>query len=142
MNRCKTLLTLILPSICACINVNNTINDTETLIHTHPSEALKAIESTPESQLGTERQRAEHSLLYAMALEENGIDTTDAGIIRPAIRYYSKHGPAENKMKAYYQRGKTSSNRGDYPEAMYYYLLALEDSSSIDNDRYKTYISR
>lgn len=55
-----------------------------------PDTALALLKKLDREKLKNLRTRAKYSLLYAMALDKNGIDTTDLSIISPALEYYGK----------------------------------------------------
>lgn len=79
------------------------------------------------------RLRARYSLLFAMALDKNYIDTTDIGVILPALEYYRKRGSATDKMQANFYLGRIYSNRGEAEKAIFCYQAALEDSASVSD---------
>ena len=73
--------------------------------------------------------KARFSLLNAIALEKNTIHSTDAGILQPAIRYYSRFGNADERLKAYYYYGRILENAKNYPEAVVAFQRALDESA-------------
>lgn len=81
------------------------LSDIKSYIEEHPDSALTVLESLPNGDLNSRELRARYSLLYAMALDKNYIDTTDVSIIQPAVQYFKNHGTTDEKMKAYYYQG-------------------------------------
>lgn len=127
----------------ACINksTRETLNDIETFIHERPDSALSVLESIRPECLRTKRLNAQFSLLYSTALDKNYIDTTNLDVIRPALNYYSRHGSSSEKMRAYFYQGCIFVNRGEDDKALYSYLLALEDSSLVQDNHYKELVN-
>lgn len=60
----------------------------ENLIWTRPDSSLSVLGSVDTLRLRPESSRARFSLLYAMALDRNCIDTTDISVLSLAVRYY------------------------------------------------------
>ena len=127
----------------ACINksTRETLNDIETFIHERPDSALSVLESIRPECLRTKRLNAQFSLLYSTALDKNYIDTTNLDVIRPALNYYSRNGSSSEKMRAYFYQGCIFVNRGEDDKALYSYLLALEDSSLVQDNHYKELVN-
>ena len=127
----------------ACINksTRETLNDIETFIHERPDSALSVLESIRPECLRTKRLNAQFSLLYSTALDKNHIDTTNLDVIRPALNYYSRNGSSSEKMRAYFYQGCIFVNRGEDDKALYSYLLALEDSSLVQDNHYKELVN-
>lgn len=84
----------------------------ENYIQERPDSALAVLQCIDCPHLGRKADAAKYSLLYTMALDKNYIDTTDLSVIDPAIDYYSKHGSADEKLKAYYYQGVIHRNAG------------------------------
>jgi len=81
------------------------LSDVESYIQERPDSALAVLRGIDKKTLGSRRLQAQYSLLEAAALYKNYIDTTDLGIIEPAVDYYSRHGSADEKLKALYYQG-------------------------------------
>lgn len=133
-------LTLALIS-CSDRTVSVALNNVESYIQERPDSALKVIEAIDTTRLNTKALRAKYSLLYAMALDKNYVDTTDINIIQPATAYYTKHGSPLEKLQANFYRGCIHANRGEDDRAMHYYLMALEDSSKVTDNHYKELVN-
>lgn len=112
------LVILALPLLsCSDREVSESLNNIESYIRERPDSALQAIRTIDTTLLDTRALRAKYSLLHAMALDKNYIDTTDVRVVLPAVDYYSKHRAADEKMKAYYYHGRILYNAGDYSSA-------------------------
>ena len=108
------------------------LQDVETYIQERPDSALRVLRSVDPLMLNTKSLHARYSLLFAMALDKNYIDTTALSILEPTVAYYEKFGSPKDKMLSYYYLGRIYSNRKDYPNAVIYYLQALRESSADD----------
>ena len=113
----------------------------DAVMWTRPDSALAVLESIDTLDLRTEKRRARYSLLYAMALNRNQIETTDLSVIRPAVDYYEHHGSDDDKMKAFYYLGTVQHNSGDLDAAIASYIRAKEYSSGSENLTFKGLIS-
>lgn len=108
------------------------LQDVETYIQERPDSALRVLRKVDSLTLNTKSLRARYSLLFAMALDKNYIDTTALSILEPTVAYYERLGSPQDKMLSYYYLGRIYSNRKDYPNAVIYYLQALRESSEYD----------
>lgn len=108
------------------------LQDVETYIQERPDSALRVLRKVDSLTLNTKALRARYSVLFAMALDKNYIDTTALSILEPTMAYYEKFGSPKDKMLSYYYLGRIYSNRKDYPNAVIYYLQALRESSEDD----------
>ncbi|MBO5194183.1 MAG: hypothetical protein J6B62_04740 [Bacteroidales bacterium] len=85
-----------------------------------PDSALAVLESIDRASIRGQRMKAEYSLLYAMALDKNYIDTTDVSVVMPAVKYFDTHGPEDKAMKAWFYLGREQENGGEYEDAIIY----------------------
>ena len=85
--------------------------------------------------------QARYSLLMAIALDRNYIDTTDIEVILPAVNYYKKRGSLLNKMRSFFYLGRIYSNRNELDKAILCYQKALEDSSLVTDNHCKELIN-
>lgn len=108
------------------------LQDVETYIQERPDSALRVLRKVDSLTLNTKSLQARYSVLFAMALDKNYIDTTALSILEPTVAYYEKFGSPKDKMLSYYYLGRIYSNRKDYPNAVIYYLQALRESSADD----------
>ncbi len=102
------------------------MNDVASYIDDRPDSALAVLESIRNEELTTRPLRARYSLLYAMALDKNYIDTTDASIIMPAVQCYNRCGSVDDKIKAYYYQGIAYLNGKEYDKAIVSFTIAEE----------------
>ena len=110
---------------CSCSPVTRSLNDIESYIQERPDSALSALESIKRDNFASKNQRAKFALLYAMALDKNYIDTTEAMIVAPAVDYYRNHGRVEDRFKALYYEGRIYANAADHNRAIVSYTEAL-----------------
>ena len=130
-------LVLLLLASCASRRTAATLNDVETYSQSRPDSALAIIRTIDTTTLTTRSLRAHYALLHAIALDKNWIDTTDVGVVMPAVEYYAKHGTADQKMKAYYYLGRIQENRRSFTTAIVSYTLAEDVSGGSDDVQFK-----
>ena len=130
-------LVLLLLASCASRQTAATLNDVETYIQSRPDSALATIRAIDTTTLTTRSLRAHYALLHAMALDKNWIDTTDVGVVMPAVEYYDKHGTADQKMKAWYYLGRIYENQDDINQSVLAYTLASNCSSDSKDEQFK-----
>lgn len=134
MNRFVIIFLLMSFLLVSCDNrqTKSLLQDVETYIQERPDSALRVLRKVDSLTLNTKALRARYSVLFAMALDKNYIDTTALSILEPTVAYYEKFGSPKDKMLSYYYLGRIYSNRKDYPNAVIYYLQALRESSEYD----------
>lgn len=108
------------------------LQDVETYIQERPDSALRLLRKVDSLTLNTKSLRARYSLLFAMALDKNYIDTTALSILEPTVAYYERLGSPQDKMLSCYYLGRIYANRKDYPNAVIFYSQALRESSEYD----------
>lgn len=108
------------------------LQDVETYIQERPDSALRVLRKVDSLTLNTKSLRARYSLLFAMALDNNYIDTTALSILEPTVAYYERLGSPQDKMLSCYYLGRIYANRKDYPNAVIFYSQALRESSEYD----------
>ena len=108
------------------------LQDVETYIQERPDSALRVLRKVDSLTLNTKALRARYSVLFAMALDKNYIDTTALSILEPTVAYYEKFGSPQDKMLSCYYLGRIYANRKDYPNAVIFYSQALRESSEYD----------
>lgn len=138
MNYHKILLFISLLILFSCSDRKMAfrLDDVECIMEDRPDSALAILEAFPKSKLNSRMLRARYSLLYAMALDKNYIDTTDVSIIEPAIHYFDKHGTADERMKSYYYQGIAYFNREEYDNAIVSFSYAEEMIPKAKDMRY------
>lgn len=115
-------------SSCSGKETDYALDVAENLIWTRPDSSLSVLGSVDTLRLRPESSRARFSLLYAMALDRNCIDTADIGVLSLAVRYYDRHGSDTDRMMSYYYLGRLYYNGGDYLSAVKCYMQAKEYS--------------
>lgn len=102
------------------------------LMEAYPDSALAALDSIDADRLIGRKEKSRYALLYSMALDKNYIDLTDDSLINAALRWYSGHGSADDRLKAWYYQGRVYGNAGDNEKAMASFAKAEEyvDGSS------------
>lgn len=133
------LISISIVAACTSKQTSNKLDYIASLIPDHPDSALTTIRAFDTSALNTRGLRAYYSLLYAMALDKNWIDTTDEAIIAPAVAYYNKHHDPERRAKAWYYIGRIQYNGHRYNEAMLSFIQAAQWSIHLD-DRFKSLV--
>lgn len=132
----KTVRTIIIISAvlmltsCGSRKYNALLADVESYIQERPDSALAVLEGFDPEELHSEASRAKYALLYSMALDKNYIDLTTDSIIAPAVKYYKRHGSAEDKFKTLYYQGRIFQNDGDADNSMRVYVEAERYVSS------------
>lgn len=126
---------------CASRKTAATLNEVETYIQERPDSALATIRAIDTTTLTTRSLRAHYALLHAMALDKNWIDTTDVNVVMPAVEYYSNHGTADQKMKAYYYLGRIQQNGHDPNAAIISLTKAEAASKGSQDDSFKGLLS-
>ena len=114
------LLTASLFHISGCVTdgVRDSLLDVESYIMERPDSALAVLDSMDRTLLTTDRLKAHHALLHAMALDKNYIDVDDDSIARVAVDYFSKHGPKKYEARARYYLGVSYFYAGDFDKAI------------------------
>ena len=96
----------------------------EAVMEEYPDSALALLDSLDRSRLTTREAKARHSLLYSQALDKNYIDLSTDSIINPAVKYYSRHGSPDDRLKTQYYLGCIFRNAGDRERAMEHFVEA------------------
>lgn len=136
-----TLLTAVLLAACGTNETARLLDDVESYIRQHPDSALNALRRIDASHLGSKANRGHYSLLYAMALDKNYIDTTDMSVIQPALDYYDADSDPDHCMQAYYYLGRIQQNAGNSADAMQSFTTALDISKRSEDNYFKGLIN-
>lgn len=134
MGRFITVILSISVLFASCDNrqTKSLLQDVETYIQERSDSALRVLRKVDSLTLNTKALRARYSVLFAMALDKNYIDTTALSILEPTVAYYERFGSPEDKMLSYYYLGRIYANRKDYPNAVIFYSRALRETSEDD----------
>ena len=103
---------------CGVSEVRDKLNDVESYIMERPDSALAVLDSMDRAILTTDRLKAHHSLLLAMALDKNYIDVSDDSLARVALDYYSRKGPAKYEARSQYYLALSYYYAGDLSRAI------------------------
>ena len=126
---------LIVISFVSCSNTYSQLQEIESYIEEDPKRALEEIRNlNPDKFLHSPRTKAKHALLHSMALDKNYIDLTTDSIIAPAVKYYSKHGSADDRLLMHYYMGRIYENGGDIDKAAIEYSKGENLVEHVSND--------
>lgn len=134
-----SLANLVLSS-CASRQTAATLNDVETYIQAHPDSALATIRAIDTTKLSSRALRAHYALLHAMALDKNWIDTTDVGVVMPAVEYYDRYPSGIRRAKAWYYLGRIQENGADFTSANISFLKAEKLAENTSDKYFKSLI--
>lgn len=112
---------IILPLFClACtsLDIRRTLNDVESYIMERPDSALTVLDAIDRTLLSSDRNRAHHALLHAMALDKNFIDVSDDSIAQISVDYYSRRGSDRHYARSLYYLGVAYYYQGAYDKAI------------------------
>ena len=98
------------------------LEDVDSYIQERPDSALAVLEKIDPEKLTGKKETALYSLLHTMALDKNYKDPMDKSLIEPAVRYYSKHGDPDIRLKAFFYKGRISLYNGHFDEAILSYM--------------------
>lgn len=104
--------------------VMSVLDTAESEMEDSPETALSILDSLDRSLLKSRKSAARHALLYSQALDKNYIDLTTDSIISPAVKYYSRHGSADERLKAQYYLGCIYRNARNHEKEMECYVRA------------------
>ena len=118
MKNSRSILVFTLAILAGCTHMRE-LKEVESYIDSAPDSALAVLNKIPIGSCISAHSRAYRALLESEALDKSFIDLTDDSLIRPAISaYYSSHGPAEERMRAYYYMGRVRQNASDFAGAI------------------------
>lgn len=92
MNKFIALIISVFVLFISCDNrqTKALLQDVETYIQERPDSALRVLRKVDSLTLNTKALRARYSVLFAMALDKNYIDTTALSILEPTVAYYER----------------------------------------------------
>ncbi len=118
---------------CGRTEVSKRLSEIESYINWHPDSALVAVRQIDTLSLRTKAEKAKYSLLHAMALDKNYIDTVDTRIIMPAVDYYGRHGSPADRLKSLMYLGVEQYNAGLYNQAIVSFYQASEYAPKVED---------
>ena len=116
---------LFLLASCGRADITSRLSDIESYIDSRPDSALAAIRQIDTTALHGRAVKAKYSLLHAIALDKNYIDTADTRVVQPAVDYYSKHGAAEEVINSYLYLGIEQYNAKLFDQAIISFYKAV-----------------
>ena len=120
MRKILWIFSLFFVCITGCEN-NRTerhLSDIESYIMEYPDSALAVLETMNRNLLTTDRLKAHHALLHAMALDKNFVDVSDDSLASIAVSFYSKKGPEMYEARSLYYLGLSYYYAQDYNAAI------------------------
>ncbi len=134
------VLSTFLWTACGGRMIRKQLSDVETYIQKRPDSALMTLRAIDTTKLTTHRLKADYALLHAIALDKNWIDTTDTGVVMPAVEYYDRHKPLSARAKPWYYLGRIQYNGRNYDEAIVSFIRAKEYAEPLADNRFKALI--
>ena len=101
----------------------------------NPDSALSLLRGVGSASFRSSKLRARRALLYTEALDKAGVNVDDDSLIRIAVRYYSRHGEAEQRAKAYYYLARVYENNHELDTAVKS-LVRAEELASLSGNRH------
>ena len=126
-------LSLFLSVGCSSWRVNETLKDIESFIMERPDSALAVLDSIDRTLLKTDRHKAHHALLHAMALDKNYIDVDDDSLASVAVKYFSRKGPEKYHARSLYYLGLSYYYAQDYKNAILEFTKAEKVAERSDS---------
>ena len=126
-------LSLFLSVGCSSWRVNETLKDIESFIMERPDSALAVLDSIDRTLLKTDRLKAHHALLHAMALDKNYIDVDDDSLASVAVKYFSRKGPEKYHARSLYYLGLSYYYAQDYKNAILEFTKAEKVAERSDS---------
>ena len=127
------IVSFLMISGCAARQTSLLLNDVESYIMERPDSALAVLDTMDRAHLSTDRLKAHHALLHAMALDKNYIDVTDDSLASVALSYYSRKGPEKYEARAQYYLGLSYYYAGDYNKAILEFTKAEKIAERSDS---------
>lgn len=137
MNRISVgacLFLIVLSSACARFPASRTaalLDDVVSYVNERPDSALSVLESLDSADLNTRRLRASHALLTTMARDKCYLDITAPDLLKPAERYFERHGSPDERMKTLYYRGRIAQESNDCSGAAVFFSRAENYAGSV-----------
>lgn len=93
------------------------LSEAAALMEGNHEQAYTILESLDSVSLNR-RDAARLSLLKSMALDKKYIDLTTDSLIAPAVKYFARHGSADDKLKTAYYHARILENAGESDAAL------------------------
>lgn len=99
--------------------------DVETYVNEKPDSALIVLRGLDSMVTrSSPALQARFSLLHTMALDKCYSDITAPGLLDPAIKWFTRFGSADEKMKTLYYQGRIAQDKGEVEAAAVFYSKA------------------
>ena len=121
---------LLIALSCGRTPIGNRLQDIYGFIQDHPDSALAVLEGLGEPRDRSGRDFADYRLLMAMALDKNYVDVDSDTLVRPAVEYFSRHGPKDRLMMSLYYLGTAQYYGKDYNHA----ILNLDEAERLGEE--------
>lgn len=131
------LIPIIILGSCGTNRTKELLVNVASYLQDYPDSALRVLNSIDTLALYTKSDKAQYSLLHAIALDKNYIDTTNVNVVMPAVEYYRKHGTADETLKSYYYLGRINENAGDINSAAISFSIAESYASEATDNQMK-----
>ena len=117
----------------ACSVLPSELTTAEKLIETAPDSALHILQHIPASKLRSDKNRALYGLLMFETLGKKKLPMKPDSLLDFSIDYYSNHPDGNRLATCYLYKGRTFKYSAQYEKAMQYYLKALDEIKT-END--------
>lgn len=109
------------------------ISTADSLMEDNPDSALSVLNNAAKDFNGySKKQQMRYLLLKAIAMNKAYIDMDTLKFVDNIFEYYKNHGTPNEKMMAYYMKGCVYRDKKDSPNALQYYLDAVNCVDTAD----------
>ena len=106
----------------------------EAMMDDYPDSALLLLDQMKDTmQHARKADRMYYELLLADAQNKSYVDFTTDSIMKEVVRYYDRHGSANERMRAHYLLGCTYRDMGEAPMALQCYQNAVDKADTLDS---------
>lgn len=99
-------------------NTQSRLSELDDLVYSNPSYVLNSLDEIYINSIHHRRHKAKHALIHSIALDKTYKEIGNDSIIKPALEYYSKHGPSIDRLRTFYYMARIHENSGDLEKAM------------------------
>lgn len=118
---------------CSDNSPKSILTDIDSFIQERPDSALAILDTMDRASLKTERLKAHHALLHAMALDKNFIDVSNDSIARVAVDYYATRGSRKSYARSLYYLGLAYFYQEEYTKAIVEFTKAESVAVTTDS---------
>lgn len=131
-------LVFVMLSCSSCVtrteNIRLRLSELEGLVYSNPEHVLHSLNDIGIDSIDSKRHRAKHALLHSIALEKTYNNLKSDSIIKPALDYYSKHGPHLDRLRTFYYAARIQENSGNLERSMQFLTEAERYKDSDKNN--------